>query len=394
MAIALPRTRHSRLGDLRVVTAALLLAAVGMALAYGAAGGRQLALFVVGVLLGVSLYHAGFGFTAAWRRLILEGDGRGLRAQMLMLALAVLFFFPLLDASAMWDRPLRGAIAPAGVSVFVGAFLFGVGMQLGGACASGTLFTVGGGSTRMLVTLLFFILGSVLGTAHLPFWHGLPAFPPTSLPALLGTWPALALNLALFAAIALGSRLWERRRRPGGEPGFEGPRAWHPLRGPWPLWAGAVALAVLNLATLLLAGRPWGITWGFTLWGAKLFDAAGIGIREWPWWRPYAWVLDMPLWRDVTSVMNIAIMIGALLAAGLAGAFRPHWRLGPGELLAAAIGGLLLGYGARLAYGCNIGAFFSGVASGSLHGWLWLCAALLGNAVGVRLRPRFGLRPS
>jgi uncharacterized membrane protein YedE/YeeE len=60
-------------------------------------------------------------------------------------------------------------------------------------------------------------------------------------------------------------------------------------------------------------------------------------------------------------------------------------------LLAAVIGGLLLGYGARLAYGCNIGALFSGIASGSLHGWLWLAAALPGAVLGVRLRPVFGL---
>jgi uncharacterized membrane protein YedE/YeeE len=47
----------------------------------------------------------------------------------------------------------------------------------------------------------------------------------------------------------------------------------------------------------------------------------------------------------------------------------------------------LLGYGARLAYGCNIGAFFSGIASTSLHGWVWIVAAVLGNIIGVRLRP-------
>jgi uncharacterized protein len=52
----------------------------------------------------------------------------------------------------------------------------------------------------------------------------------------------------------------------------------------------------------------------------------------------------------------------------------------------------LLGYGARLAFGCNIGAFFSGIASGSLHGWVWLAAAFLGSMAGVRLRPFFGLK--
>ena len=56
------------------------------------------------------------------------------------------------------------------------------------------------------------------------------------------------------------------------------------------------------------------------------------------------------------------------------------------------IGGLLLGYGARIAYGCNIGAYFSGIASGSVHGWLWLAAAFVGSIVGTKFRPLFALR--
>jgi uncharacterized membrane protein YedE/YeeE len=59
------------------------------------------------------------------------------------------------------------------------------------------------------------------------------------------------------------------------------------------------------------------------------------------------------------------------------------------SIVAAVIGGLMLGYGARLAFGCNIGAYFSGIASGSLHGWVWLVAAFAGNMVGVKLRPFF-----
>jgi hypothetical protein len=59
----------------------------------------------------------------------------------------------------------------------------------------------------------------------------------------------------------------------------------------------------------------------------------------------------------------------------------------PPRLVAASlIGGLLLGYGARIAYGCNIGALFSGIASTSLHGWLWGGAAILGTPAGARLR--------
>ncbi len=50
-----------------------------------------------------------------------------------------------------------------------------------------------------------------------------------------------------------------------------------------------------------------------------------------------------------------------------------------------------MGYGAWLAFGCNVGTSFSGIASTCLHGWLWIACALLGTAVGVRLRPWFGL---
>jgi hypothetical protein len=54
-------------------------------------------------------------------------------------------------------------------------------------------------------------------------------------------------------------------------------------------------------------------------------------------------------------------------------------------VLTAATGGLLLGYGGIVGLGCNIGAFLAGVASGSLHGWVWLLAAFAGTGVGVAI---------
>jgi hypothetical protein len=157
--------------------------------------------------------------------------------------------------------------------------------------------------------------------------------------------------------------------------------------------AGALGLAAVNVATLVTAGRPWGVTSAFALWGAKLLFAAGVPVETWPYWTTpaQAAALRTSVVADVTSVMDIGIMLGALLAAILAGKFAPVWRMPRRSLAAALLGGILLGYGARAAYGCNIGACFSGIASGSLHGWLWLAAAFAGNAVGTRLRPFFGL---
>lgn len=389
-AIATPAPR--RLGAPLV---ALLLLLAGAWFLNLNAGFKQALLLMVGAALGLTLYHAAFGFTSAWRVFINERRGAGLRAQMFMLGLAVLLFFPALSAGSLFGSPVTGLVAPAGVSVVFGAFIFGIGMQLGGGCASGTLFTVGGGNARMLVTLLFFIIGSVSATHHADWWFALPSFPATSIVQAWGVAPALLVSLGVFGLIAWASVVLEKRRHGGLEaPVVSAQRGLRRLlRGPWPLLWGAIALAVLNFATLALAGRPWGITSAFALWGAKVLEGLGVNVASWVFWQApaNAKALASPLWQDITTVMDLGIVLGALLAAGLAGRFAPSLKIPLPSLLAAVIGGLLLGYGSRLAFGCNIGAYFSGILSGSLHAWLWLPAAFAGSALGVRLRPLFGL---
>lgn len=370
--------------------AVLVLGTVALGAIYGPSHG---ALFLIGGALGISLYHAAFGFTSAWRVFISEGRGRGLRVQMILLALAVILFFPALSSGTLFGHEVRGNISPAGVGVIAGAFMFGVGMQLGGGCASGTLFTAGGGNARMFVTLFFFIVGSVLGTINFDWWGSLPALPPTALFQTFGAAGGIALSLAIFAAIAAMTVVVEKRRNGALEQAPSSPRhgLGRYLRGPWPLVFGAIALVVLNYATLAVAGRPWGITSAFALWGAKWAQMIGIDPTAWAYWQQpgNAKALSQNVFADVTSVMDFGIIAGAMLAAALAGKFAPSLDIPWRSVLAAAIGGLLLGYGARIAYGCNIGAYFSGIASGSLHGYLWAVAAFAGNVIGVRLRPWF-----
>jgi uncharacterized protein len=373
---------------------AFILIALGAAYLAIAVTLRQGTLFLVGATAGMVLYHAAFGFTSSWRALIVERRGDGLRAQMLMLALTCTIFLPVLVRGQIFGQPVRGAVAPVGLSVIVGAFLFGVGMQLGGGCASGTLYTVGGGSVRMLATLAAFIVGSVIGARHMPFWESVPALKPISLVSQLGLVAGLATSLLLFGAVAFLSLIVERRRWPTGKrPERTGTDSlW--LRGPWPLAAGAVGLTAVNVATLALSGRPWGITSAFALWGSKGLAALGANVASWPYWQlpSNASALKASILTDVTSVMDLGIILGALMAAGLAGRFAPLWNVPLRAVLAAILGGLMLGYGARIAYGCNIGAFFSGIASSSVHGWLWFAAAFAGNSLGTRMRPFFGLR--
>jgi len=353
---------------------------------------KQAALWLIGALMGITLYFASFGFTQAWRVFIANGRGAGLRAQMAMLAVGVLLFFPFLAQGTLFDNPVNGFVSPAGVSVLVGAFIFGIGMQLGGGCASGTLFAAGGGNTRMFVTLFFFIVGSVIGAYIFPWWSALPAIKPYSVVKQWGLAPALVANLAVFGLIAWGTVVLEKRRFGNIEPiGYVPNQPSSLFHGPWPLVWGAMALVVLNFATLALAGRPWGITSAFALWGSQGLHVLGVEVTSWAFWSKTPQVIMDPITKDITSVMDIGIMLGALVAASAAGKFAPVWKLPLRSLLGAIVGGLLLGVGARMAYGCNIGAYFSGILSGSLHAWLWVPAAFAGNALGVYFRPFFGL---
>lgn len=359
--------------------------ALGALYLFDAVSGKQALLFLVGTGAGLVLYFAAFGFASSWRALVVDARGAGVRAQMLMLALTSMVFFPVLASGHFFGQAVRGSVSPIGIGVLVGAFLFGVGMQLGGGCASGTLYTAGGGDLRMLVTLVAFIAGAVVGAAQSVWWETLPSLKPISLVTNYGAIGGLAISLTLFAAIALFT-LWIERRRHGSTtvPGARNAQ--------WPLVAGAIGLAVVNILTLAIAGRPWGVTGAFTLWGAKALAALGVAVEQWKYFAPAARRAELhaSVLADGTSVMNFGIAVGALLASAIAGRFATSRRITPGMLAASLVGGLMLGYGSRIAYGCNIGAYFSGIASGSVHGWVWFPAALAGNVLGARLRPVFG----
>jgi uncharacterized membrane protein YedE/YeeE len=356
---------------------------------------RQGTLFLIGGALGATLFHGSFGFTGGWRRMVVEKRGRGMRAQMLMIGVAAVAMIPLVAAGSIGGQAIVGAAAPVGISVLFGAALFGLGMQLGGGCGSGTLFTVGGGSARMLVTLIFFIVGALIGTAHLPYWLEQPSLGTISLGAELGIGAAIAVTIAGLALVSLATALIEKRAHGGLEAEPEPARAgWSWLwLGPWPLVGAGLMLALLNVATLLTAGHPWSITYGFGLWGAKIAQAISIDVSHWEFWTwpAQSQALNSSVLADTVSVMDFGLVLGAALAAAIAGKFAPKAKLPLGSLLAAIIGGLLMGYGARLSFGCNIGALFSGIATGSLHGWLWFGAAFAGSWAGVWARPLFGL---
>lgn len=366
------------------VAFALLIAGIAaLMIAVWSASGLTLTLASgIGLFAGFALYHAAFGFTAHWRVFLTEGRGGGLRMQLVLIALVSLISFPLIAYGDSLGIAARGSVAPISLGVLAGAFTFGFGMMFAGGCGSGTLFTVGGGSTRMVITLGAFVAGSLFATLHVPWWRALPSGPRVGLVEEVGAFGGLLVLFALLGIIALLSIRREKALHGGIVPTREMGSL---ITGPWSLIAGAIALALVSITTLALLGRPWGITSAFTLWGAKIASLAGLDIASWPYWQTRQGWLSRSVFTDATSVMNFGIIGGAMLAANLAGRFAPTLRLSCKDVGTAILGGILMGYGARIAYGCNIGGYLGGMISGSLHGLVWMVAALLGSAAALQL---------
>jgi uncharacterized protein len=309
-----------------------------------------------------------------------------------MLAVMSAMALPLLSLGELAGLRLVGVVTPVGYAFVLGAFIFGIGMQLGGGCASGTLFGLGGGNLRLLATLAGFVAGSTLAASQMEFWWSLPKLEAYTLLQNMSLPKALAVQGASLAAFYGLIRLVSRKPLIAKQAFLPATRR-AALSGPWSLALGAVALGLLNVAVLMLSGQPWGEAPAFALWGSKLVANLGVDVLWWEYWaRPgFDRQIEQSVLLDSVSVVNIAIVIGALVAAASAGQFKlkgeRDWR----RWVAALLGGLVMGYGARLTNGCNIGAYFSGIGTGAVSGWVWLALALAGSYVGVKLRPLFGL---
>jgi uncharacterized protein len=334
------------------------------------------ALILGGFALGVAFLKAEFSYTASWRRFLTRGEAGGLLGGLIVIAVTAVAVVPVAALSPKFG----GAIAPLGPSLIIGAFTFGIGMQLANGCGSGTLYTAGGGSGRMLLALAGFLVGCVFGSLSLPAFLALGGFDPVLASDYVGPWGGLAATLASIAAAA--SLIVAVAKRRGAN--------FIPARN---YIVGGLVIGLLCIAVFVAGGHPWSVTFGFTVWGAKIFSALGFDFSQAPFWQ---WAgakhaLEGSVLSDTSSLTDFGMLFGAMAAAAATKPFAVTAWPPMKSLAAALIGGLLMGWGARLGFGCNIGAFVSGVASGSLHGWVWFAAALPGCLIGIRLRPLFGL---
>lgn len=381
----------------------------------------NLALFLItGLALGYILTRSRYGFAGGVRRIYFTGDGTLTKALLLMFALSIIatagiHFGAAENGAVMALRAVEGdAIIPgtgfvqkASLATIIGGIIFGIGMIFGGGCASGVLTDTGEGEGRAWIVLLFFAIGGMLGTAHGPWWQesvfskvGTTVY----LPDVFGYVGAVIVSLLLLLLIYIFTNKYEDKRKKVGtynEPEYE---EWQkPLPEPkeykffsketyhrffvkrWSYYTGAILIALMFIFIINTTGGSWGASGPYTLWGVWLFEKFGINFTSNAPLADISETVGKGLMNHPVTVRNIGIIFGSAIAFLLAGKFKFNFDFNLKDVGFYALGGILMGYGAKVAGGCNVGALYSGMANFSLSGWFFLVAMTIGGLIGSRI---------
>lgn len=154
------------------------------------------------------------------------------------------------------------------------------------------------------------------------------------------------------------------------------------LAGFWNQLFAVVALGVLSALYFGSLGVAWAVTGEFTRWGAHLLQFTGWDVSSYTYLKLINFT-GTPLTR-IDGVMVIGMFTGAFISALLGQNVKV--RIPTARRVAQAlIGGVIAGFGTRLAMGCNLAALFTGIPQFSFHAWLFTLGTIIGTYYGVKL---------
>ncbi|MCY6369264.1 YeeE/YedE family protein [Clostridium ganghwense] len=383
----------------------------------------------IGLTIGYVMQRSRFGFAGAIRKPYLTGDSSLTKALMFLfsitlLATAAIHYGAYVNGADVFYRAVESGAAvipgsdyvePANIATIIGGILFGIGMMLGGGCASGTLTDAGEGEGRGLIVLFFFSTGALWGAHDMPWWTQSIFFKIKKqlyLPDVFGFMGTIILSLLGYLAIYIIAKKYEDKRRKENTLQLEEYADWEKeLSEPteykffsketyhkffvkrWSYYTGAVLIMIMFVAILVTTGTSWGVTAVFAHWAAWFYQALGlIDVSSWGWFSGRMDAINGGFFNHPGSMRNMGILLGALIAPLLAGhfSFKKNFRLK--DILFYAIGGLLMGYGARIALGCNVGALYSGLSNMSLSGWVFMPSLTIGGILGVKLAKKLKVK--
>ena len=150
----------------------------------------------------------------------------------------------------------------------------------------------------------------------------------------------------------------------------------------WAPVPAVIAAGVLSAYYFGITGTFWAVTGEFTRWGGHLLQLLGYQPENWGYFKVIK--LEGTPFDRIDGVMVIGMFAGCLSAALWANNVKwrvPHHRI---RVFQAVLGGIIAGFGARLAMGCNLAAFFTGIPQFSLHAWFFALATAAGSWFGAR----------
>lgn len=192
-----------------------IIVAIGIYL--GTQNGKLVLFWVTGVAFGVILQKGRFCFTASMRDPYLTGSTSLTRSVLIAFAIATLGFAAIKYGYQQMGLPMPGMsyVAPISLATIIGAFMFGIGMVIAGGCASGTLMRVGEGFHMQVLSLVFFIIGSLWGAHDFGWWklNVISKGKAVFLPDVLGWAGAIFVQLLIIGLLYIAAEKYEEKRK-------------------------------------------------------------------------------------------------------------------------------------------------------------------------------------
>lgn len=151
---------------------------------------------------------------------------------------------------------------------------------------------------------------------------------------------------------------------------------WHPV-------TAVVILGVLSALYFGMLQTVWAVTGEFTRWGGHILQWLGYDPGEMSYFNIIK-LKGLP-WERVDGWVVFGMFGGALIAALLAGNFKFRVPVQRRRLVQGLLGGIIAGFGTRLAMGCNLAAMFTGIPQFTLHAWLFTLATIAGTYFGLKV---------
>ena len=134
---------------------------------------------------------------------------------------------------------------------------------------------------------------------------------------------------------------------------------------------GGMLIGIVSVITFAWA-RPWGVAGGLRNWGDWVFSVVGIYQHQ-----------PLSPFLSTSSILTLGLLWGAFGSSLMSRQFS--FRMAPPlELLKGLVGGSLMGVGAAMAGGCNVGGFYSAISALSFGGLAMMVGLLIGAYLGLR----------